>query len=45
MEKLVKKERQKKMEQEKGRSSKQISEKKQDIKYDTRDYVIDYLID
>lgn len=26
------------------RSSKQISEKKQDIKYDTRDYVIDYLI-
>ena len=25
-------------------SSKQISEKKQDIKYDTRDYVIDYLV-
>lgn len=37
--------REKKTEQEKGRSSKQISEKKQDIKYDTRDYVIDYLID
>lgn len=26
-------------------SAKQITEKKQDIKYDTRDYVIDYLVD
>ena len=28
-----------------GESAKQISEKKQDIKYDTRDYVIAYLVD
>lgn len=26
-------------------ASKQISEKKQDVKYDTRDYVIRYLVD
>ncbi len=32
------------MEAEIKRSALQISEKKQDIKYDTRDYVIDYLI-
>jgi len=26
------------------KSSSQISEKKQDIKYDTRDYVVEYLV-
>lgn len=26
------------------KSSNQISEKKQDIKYDTRDYVVEYLV-
>jgi uncharacterized protein with ParB-like and HNH nuclease domain len=34
----------KKMESEVSNSSKQISEKKQDIKFDTRDYVINYLV-
>lgn len=33
-----------KTEEEVDRSSKQISEKKQDIKYDTRDYVVNYLV-
>lgn len=33
-----------KMEAEVNQSAQQISEKKQDIKYDTRDYVINYLI-
>lgn len=32
------------MEADVEKSSKQISEKKQDIKFDTRDYVIDYLV-
>lgn len=34
----------KKLDAQIEKSSKQISEKKQDIKYDTRNYVIDYLI-
>lgn len=38
------KERKVKLEKEVMDSSKQISEKKQDIKYDTRDYVINYLV-
>lgn len=40
----MKKERSIKVEKEVIRSSKQISEKKQNIKYDTRDYVINYLV-
>ncbi|RGT74913.1 DUF262 domain-containing protein [Ruminococcus sp. AF18-22] len=44
MGKKVKKERNPKQEQEIMKSAKQISEKKQDIKFDTRDYPINYLV-
>ena len=40
----MKRERNIKTEKEINGSSKQISEKKQDIKYDTRDYVVDYFV-
>ena len=40
----MKRERSIKTEKEINGSSKQISEKKQDIKYDTRDYVVDYFV-
>lgn len=39
----MEKQMQEKTEQEVSVSAKQISEKKQDIKFDTRDYVIKYL--
>lgn len=41
---MVKKGRNPKKEQEIMGSAKQISEKKQDIKFDTRDYPINYLV-
>lgn len=45
MGKQVQQEIQQKTEQEVAESAKQISEKKQDIKFDTRDYVIKYLVE
>lgn len=44
MEKTMEKPREEKDEQEVNDSAKQISEKKQDIKFDTRDYPINYLV-
>ena len=41
----MEKQMQEKTEQEVSVSAKQISEKKQDIKFDTRDYVIKYLVE
>lgn len=45
MEVSMEKQMQEKTEQEVSVSAKQISEKKQDIKFDTRDYVIKYLVE
>ena len=45
MEASMEKQIQEKTEQEVSVSAKQISEKKQDIKFDTRDYVIKYLVE